>query len=105
MTEDLQTRRRTMQAVRSRNTQPEIAIQRTVTDLGFMYRLHRKDLPGTPDLAFIGKRKAMFVHGCFWHGHDCTRGARKPRSKLPTGSRRSSAIAYGMHETRVGLST
>lgn len=72
-------RRRTMQAVRSNDTEPERAVRRLVCQLGYRYRLHRKDLPGKPDLAFIGRRKVVFVHGCFWHGHDCTRGAREPK--------------------------
>ncbi len=68
-----------MQAVRSKDTKPEIAVRRAAYGLGYRYRLHRRDLPGTPDLAFIGRRKAVFVHGCFWHGHDCARGARTPK--------------------------
>lgn len=44
------------------------------------YRLHRRDLPGKPDISFIGKRKAIFVHGCFWHGHSCKEGLRRPKS-------------------------
>ena len=44
------------------------------------YRLCRRDLPGAPDIAYIGKKKAIFVHGCFWHGHDCKRGARQPKA-------------------------
>lgn len=73
-------RRRTMQAVRGKDTEPERIVRRLVSQLGFRYRLHRKDIPGTPDLAFIGLRKVIFVHGCFWHGHDCKRGAREPKS-------------------------
>jgi len=65
--------------VRSTDTKPELAVRRVAHQLGYRYRLHRKDLPGTPDLAFIGRRKAVFVHGCFWHGHDCARGARTPK--------------------------
>jgi DNA mismatch endonuclease (patch repair protein) len=79
MTEDPATRRRTMQAVRSTDTEPELAVRRIVYKLGYRYRLHRKDLPGKPDLAFIRQRKVVFVHGCFWHGHDCARGARTPK--------------------------
>lgn len=73
-------RRRTMQAVRSKDTEPELAVRRIVYKLGHRYRLHRKDLPGKPDLAFIGRRKVVFVHGCFWHGHDCARGGRMPKT-------------------------
>lgn len=72
-------RRRIMQAVRSKDTKPELAVRKLVCGLGYRYRLHRSDLPGKPDLAFIGRRKAVFVHGCFWHGHTCPRGARTPK--------------------------
>ena len=73
-------RSRIMRAVKSRNTQPEMTVRRIVHRMGYRYRLHRKDLPGKPDLAFISRRKAIFVHGCFWHGHDCPRGAREPKT-------------------------
>ena len=58
---------------------PEVAIRRLVYRLGYRFRLHKKDLPGKPDLVFASRRKVIFVHGCFWHGHDCTRG-HVPRS-------------------------
>jgi DNA mismatch endonuclease (patch repair protein) len=66
--------------VKSRDTSPERVVRKAVTALGVRYRLHRKDLPGAPDLAFAGRRKAIFVQGCFWHGHDCARGARVPKT-------------------------
>ena len=70
-----------MRRIRSKNTAPEIAVRQLVRELGFPgYRLHRKDLPGKPDIAFVGRRKAIFVHGCFWHGHDCREGSRRPKS-------------------------
>jgi DNA mismatch endonuclease, patch repair protein len=69
-----------MARVRSRDTSPERLVRRILIDLGYRYRLHRADLPGKPDIAFIGRRKAIFVHGCFWHGHDCKRGAREPKA-------------------------
>lgn len=72
-------RRRTMQAVRSKDTEPERTVRRLAYQLGYRYRLNRKELPGKPDLVFIGRRKVVFVHGCFWHGHDCKRGAREPK--------------------------
>ncbi len=53
------------------NTKPEMLIRRGLHALGFRYRLHVKGLPGKPDLVFPGRRAAIFVHGCFWHGHDC----------------------------------
>ena len=70
-----------MQAVRTKDTGPEMKIRVLLTELGYRYRLHRKDLPGSPDIAFIGKRMVIFVHGCFWHGHDCPKG-RAPKSRL-----------------------
>ncbi len=69
-----------MRQVRSKNTTPELTARRLLTRMGLRYRLHRKDLPGTPDLVFAGRRVALFVHGCFWHGHDCPRGARTPKA-------------------------
>lgn len=72
-------RSRTMRAVRSKDTKPELIVRRLVHSLGFRFRLHRKDLPGSPDLVFPGRRKVLFVHGCFWHGHNCPRGARQPK--------------------------
>lgn len=73
-------RRRTMQAVKSKNTKPEMTVRRLTHTMGYRYRLHRKELPGKPDLVFPSRRKVIFVHGCFWHGHDCRRGARTPKT-------------------------
>ena len=70
-----------MAAVRSKHTEPELVVRKIVYGLGHRYRLHWKKLPGKPDLVFPGKRKAIFVHGCFWHGHDCIRG-RLPSTNL-----------------------
>ena len=69
-----------MRAVPSRNTSAERAVRDILRPIAPGYRLHRKDVPGNPDIAYIGRRKAIFVHGCFWHGHDCARGARIPKS-------------------------
>lgn len=74
------TRSETMARVRSRNTNPERQVREALTQLGYRYRLHRADIPGKPDIAFVGRRKVIFVHGCFWHGHDCARGARAPKA-------------------------
>jgi len=69
-----------MRRVRSRDTKPELVVRSLVFSMGYRYRLHRKSLPGTPDLVFPSRRKAIFVHGCFWHLHDC--GTYKlPRSR------------------------
>lgn len=73
-------RSRTMRAVKSRNTGPELIVRRATHRMGYRYRLHRKDLPGKPDLAFPAKRKVIFVHGCFWHQHRCPRGWRLPKT-------------------------
>jgi len=69
-----------MRRVKGRDTTPEVKVRRALTALGARYRLHRKDLPGSPDIVFPGRRLALFVHGCFWHGHDCARGARVPKA-------------------------
>jgi DNA mismatch endonuclease (patch repair protein) len=68
-----------MRQVRSRNTTPELTVRQILRELGFRgYRVHRRDLPGNPDVVWLGKRRALFVHGCFWHGHRCKRGRRMP---------------------------
>ena len=74
-----QKRSAVMRTVKGRDTGPEKTIRRLLTGLGARYRLHRKDLPGNPDIVMPGRRLAVFVHGCFWHGHDCARGARVPQ--------------------------
>ena len=68
-----------MRRVKGRDTSPEMKVRRLLTRLGARYRLHRKDLPGNPDIVLPGRKLAIFVHGCFWHGHDCARGARVPQ--------------------------
>lgn len=70
-----------MRAVKSKDTGPEMIVRRVTHALGYRYRLHRADLPGKPDLVFPGRRKVIFVHGCWWHGHDCPRGAREPATR------------------------
>ncbi|MFC3067999.1 very short patch repair endonuclease [Phenylobacterium soli] len=69
-----------MRRVKGKDTSPELAVRRALTRLGARYRLHRKDLPGHPDIVMPGRRLTLFVHGCFWHGHDCARGARVPKA-------------------------
>jgi DNA mismatch endonuclease (patch repair protein) len=79
MSESPEERSRVMRAVHSRDTAPERAVRQLLREQGWRgYRLHRKDIPGKPDVAFLGRRKAIFVHGCFWHGHHCARGDRAP---------------------------
>jgi len=69
-----------MRRVKGVGTRPELAVRRLIWGLGGRYRLNRKDLPGKPDIVLPGRRLAIFVHGCFWHGHDCARGARVPKT-------------------------
>ena len=69
-----------MRRVKGRDTKPELIVRKALTRLGARYRLHRKDLPGAPDVVMPGRKLAIFVHGCFWHGHDCARGARVPKA-------------------------
>lgn len=72
-----------MRRIRSKNTGPELTVRRILREVGFTgYRIHRKDLPGKPDVVYIGRKKAIFIHGCFWHGHDCSEGVRKPKSNV-----------------------
>lgn len=70
-----------MRAVRSRDTTPELLVRRIIWGLGCRYRLCVKSLPGSPDIVIKSKRKAVFVHGCFWHGHGCPRGGRRPKTR------------------------
>ena len=64
-------RSRMMSGIRGKNTKPEITVRSALHRLGFRFRLHARDLPGKPDLVFRKHRAVIFVHGCFWHGHDC----------------------------------
>jgi len=73
-------RRYTMRQVHSKDTKPEMRVRRVTHRMGYRYRLHRKDLPGKPDLVFPGRKKVIFVHGCFWHGHDCPAGRKVPKT-------------------------
>ena len=70
-----------MARIRSKNTQPELRVRRVAYELGYRYRLHRRDLPGCPDLVFPLRRKVVFVHGCFWHAHQGCKVANKPKSR------------------------
>jgi DNA mismatch endonuclease (patch repair protein) len=69
-----------MRRVKGRDTGPERVVRRLVWRLGGRYRLNRADLPGKPDIVLPARKLAIFVHGCFWHGHDCARGARVPKA-------------------------
>jgi DNA mismatch endonuclease (patch repair protein) len=71
-----------MRQIRSQNTSPELALRRMLHQLGYRFRIHRKDLPGKPDLVFPARKKVIFVHGCFWHQHPACREGRVPGSRL-----------------------
>ena len=70
-----------MARIGGKNTAPELIVRRLLHGMGYRFRLHRKDLPGTPDIVLPGRRVAIFVHGCFWHAHGCKIG-RAPKSRL-----------------------
>ena len=76
------TRSRMMAAVKGKNTKPELAIRSGLHRRGFRFRLHRKDLPGKPDLVFAGRCAVIFVHGCFWHRHQGCKYAYTPKSRV-----------------------
>lgn len=70
-----------MRRIHAKDTKPEILVRSLLRSMGYSgYRLHRRDLPGTPDIAFIGRRKAIVINGCFWHGHNCKKGSRRPKT-------------------------
>ena len=71
-----------MGLVRSRDTKPELLLRRLVWSLGFRYRKNARQVIGHPDLAFIGRKRAIFLHGCFWHRHGCAAGIRVPKSRV-----------------------
>jgi DNA mismatch endonuclease, patch repair protein len=69
-----------MSRIRSKDTSPEIVVRHISHNIGYRFRLHRSDLPGKPDLVFPRLKKIIFVHGCFWHSHNCQRGSVKPKT-------------------------
>ncbi|MCX5670789.1 MAG: very short patch repair endonuclease [Planctomycetota bacterium] len=75
-------RSRIMAAVKGKDTKPEMVVRRLVWGLGYRYRLHVRSVPGCPDLVFRSRRKAIFVHGCFWHRHWCSGGRSMPASRV-----------------------
>lgn len=93
-----------MRAVRSINTTPEKKVRSLVHRLGFRFRLHRSNLPGKPDLVFPSRKKALFVNGCFWHGHRCRRGARIPKTNRSYWLKKIAANRSRDHQTKRALS-
>ncbi len=93
-----------MSRIGGKDTAPEMIVRRLLHGLGFRYRLHRRDLPGKPDIVFPGRSKAIFVHGCFWHAHGCAIG-RPPKSrpeywgpKLAANQARDATVAVALAE-------
>jgi DNA mismatch endonuclease (patch repair protein) len=87
-------RSRNMAQVRGQNTAPELKVRSMLHRMGYRYRLHQKGLPGTPDLVFPGRKRVIFIDGCFWHGHDCKRAA------LPSSNRAFWKKKIGKNRTR-----
>lgn len=77
----IEARSANMSKIRGKDTVPELLLRRQMFRLGFRYRLHRKDLPGTPDIIFVKEKIAVFVHGCFWHSHQNCRFATVPKTR------------------------
>ena len=71
-----------MAAIKSKDTKPEALVRGLLHRLGYRYRLHDRTLPGSPDIVFPGRKKVIFVNGCFWHRHRCHRGQRMPASRI-----------------------
>jgi DNA mismatch endonuclease (patch repair protein) len=74
-------RRRNMSAIKGKNTRPEMVVRTLLHSMGYRYRLHRKDLPGKPDIVLAKHRIAIFVNGCFWHRHECRWGTVTPKTR------------------------
>lgn len=98
-------RRRIMKSVGTKDTGPELAVRRLLHHLGYRFRLHRRDLPGRPDIVFPARRRVIFVHGCFWHGHGCSKG-RLPKSrpeywrpKIEANRARDARVVVSLAET------
>ena len=94
-----QQRSERMSRVKGKDTKPEILVRKLAHSMGYRFRLHRKDLPGSPDLVFPVRRKVIFVHGCFWHGHENCRRGQRPKTrtkfwkeKIETNRRRDSRV-------------
>lgn len=95
-----------MRRVKSRDTKPELELRRLVWSLGYRYRKNRRDVIGHPDIVFVGLKRAIFLHGCFWHRHDCPAGRRIPksrvafwRSKFENNVRRDSEVMSSLSES------
>ncbi|WP_072432898.1 MULTISPECIES: very short patch repair endonuclease [Azotobacter] len=95
-------RSRLMSRIRGKDTKPEVSVRRAAHALGFRFRLHRRDLPGSPDLVFPSRRKVIFVHGCYWHRHPGCRYAYTPKSNVAFWQ---SKFAANVTRDRLAIST
>lgn len=95
---DKATRSRMMSGIRGKNTKPEMVVRRALFAAGLRYRLHRKDLPGTPDIVLPGRRVVIFVNGCFWHQHAGCRLAKLPRTNRQFWKRKLNKNVQRDHE-------
>ena len=101
-----------MSRIRDRDTKPELVVRSMVHALGYRFQLQRKDIDGCPDLALTGRRKLIFVHGCFWHMHGCRRGRSEPktnaefwRNKRETNAARDTRITRRLRRQGWGVLT
>lgn len=99
------TRSRVMRAIKSKNTRPEKRVRSLLHAMGYRFRLHDAALPGAPDIIFSARRAVLFIHGCFWHAHDCPRGRREPKanagywkSKRERNARRDAKTSGALQE-------
>lgn len=93
MVDDLTPQQRSycMSRIRSKNTKPEIIVRKVIHSMGYRFRLHRKDLPGKPDIVLPRLKKVIFVHGCFWHKHNCKYGRVKPKTNAEYWNKKRTA--------------
>lgn len=97
------TRSRNMAAIRGKNTAPELAVHRILHAMGLRFRLHRKDLPGRPDIVLPRHRTVVFVHGCFWHRHEGCRYTTTPKTRLAFWHAKFDENVARDHRNRIAL--
>lgn len=97
------TRSRNMAAIRGKNTAPELAVRGILHAMGLRFRLHRKDLPGRPDIVLQRHRTVVFVHGCFWHRHEGCRYTTTPKTRLAFWQAKFDANVARDHRNRIAL--
>ena len=100
-----QQRSRNMAAIKDKNTKPELRVRSLLHSLGYRFRLHRKDLPGRPDIVLPKYRLAIFVHGCFWHSHECRYGRVVPATRQAFWAEKRARTVERDHEKIVALET